>query len=293
LLPHNAVRPPGRQRVVESFVSRAYSLLARVSHARVVKAGQITHSIVGGRWHYPRITAIGKDVSEAAVILEDVGWVCAQRGIGCSPVNRRVGKANVEISYHRLAVDGHISRRGEVGFFDVLQVVDQRLLRRTTRAGIPLNRSLIDHDRKRESRIALRRRHHVLRSLVDAIARPVPIDNRAIDATADHVINLTLDLRRVRLAVTNIHVVRLTEPENHVSVNLGRGSRVKQGVNVNLTYISRASIVICLGREGVCGAGVVRSLSRKSCGGYHVRGTGRTQSRRCQHCDCNYQSKTH
>jgi hypothetical protein len=60
--------------------------------------------------------------------------------------------------------------------------------------------------------MALRRRHYVLRSLVDGITRSVPVDNHAIDAAADHVVNLTLDLRWVRLAVTNIHVVRLTEP---------------------------------------------------------------------------------
>ncbi len=105
--------------------------------------------------------------------------------------------------------------------------------------------------------MALRRRHYVLRSLVDGIAGPVPVDNHAIDAAADHVVNLTLGLRRVRLAVTNIHVVRLTEPKNHVSINLGRGPRVKQGVNVNLTYVSRASIVIRLSRKGVRGAGVI------------------------------------
>jgi hypothetical protein len=39
--------------------------------------------------------------------------------------------------------------------------------------------------------------HHQLRSLVDGIVWAVPVNDHAIDAAADHVCDLTLDLRRV------------------------------------------------------------------------------------------------
>lgn len=124
--------------------------------------------------------------------------------------------------------------------------------------------------------MALRCRHNQLRGLVDGIARPIPVDNHAIDAAAHHVINLTLDLRRVRLTVTNVHVVRLTEPKNHVSINLGRGPGIKQGMNVNLTYVPRAPIVIRLRRKAIRRTGVIGRLSCESGCGYHIRGASRT-----------------
>ncbi|MGA8441461.1 MAG: hypothetical protein WB714_24790 [Candidatus Sulfotelmatobacter sp.] len=72
--------------------------------------------------------------------------------------------------------------------------------------------------------MTLRRRHHQLCCLVDGITGAVPVDDRTVDAAADHVADLILHLRRVRLTVSNIHVVRLAEPENHVGINLGRGA---------------------------------------------------------------------
>ncbi|MGA7400740.1 MAG: hypothetical protein WBW38_12010 [Candidatus Sulfotelmatobacter sp.] len=91
-------------------------------------------------------------------------------------------------------------------------------------AGVPLDRSLVDHDGETKSRMALRRHHHQLRCLVDGITGPIPVNDCAVDAAADHVVNLTLHLRRVCLAVADVHVVRLAEPKNHVSINLGRGA---------------------------------------------------------------------
>jgi hypothetical protein len=135
--------------------------------------------------------------------------------------------------------------------------------------------------------MAFRLGHHQLRRLVDRVVGPVPVDNRSIDAAADHVVNLTFDLRRVRLAVTDIHVARIPEPKNHVGINLRRSAGIKQGVHVHLTYVARASIVIRLCLESVCRAGIVRGQSRECRGGYHVRRAGQTESRRKQRdCDC-------
>ena len=143
-------------------------------------------------------------------------------------------------------------------------------------AGVPLDGSLIDHDGESKSRMALGRRHHQLGCLVDGIAGAIPVNDRTVDAAADHVVDLTLYLRRVRLTVADVHVVRPAEPKNHVSVNLGRGARIKQSVNVNFAYISGASIVIRLRSKAVCRARVVCGLSGESGGWHHIRIAGRT-----------------
>ena len=128
--------------------------------------------------------------------------------------------------------------------------------------------------------MAFRLGHHQLRRLVDRVVGPVPVDNRSIDAAADHVVNLTFDLRRIRLAVIDIHVPRIPEPKNHVRINLRRSAGIKQGVHVHLTYISRATIVVRLSLKGVCRARIVRDLSRECRGGHHVRRAGQTKRRR-------------
>ena len=106
-------------------------------------------------------------------------------------------------------------------------------------------------------------RHHQLRGLIHRVVRPVPVDDDAIDAAADHVRNLALDLRRVGGAVADIHVVRLAEPQQQVSVDLRRRAGIKQRVNVDLADIPRAAIAIRLGRETVGRAGVVGGLSAR------------------------------
>ena len=292
MLAHDAVRSPRCQSIVESFISGAERLFAWMRNSRIVKAGQIAHSIVGSCRHHPRITAIAKHVGESVIVLKNKCGMRAQRPISRIPVDRRIGKIDVEISNHRLSLDRHVSRRNKVGLFDVLQIADQGLLRRTSRTGVPLDRSLIDHDRECESGMALRLRHHQLCRLIDGIVLSVPIDDHSIDSTAHHVVNLTLHLRRIRGAVAYIHVVRSPEPQQQMGINLRRRPRVKQSVNVNLAYVSRASIVIRLSRKAICRASVVGSLGRQSCGGYDVRGAGQTEGRYSQECDRNHQMLT-
>jgi hypothetical protein len=136
-------------------------------------------------------------MAEAAIVLEDKRRLRTHVASCGVPINR-VRIIDSEICDHRLPIDLHVSRGREVSVLNVLQIAHQRLLRRTTRAGIPLNRPLINHDRESKARMALCLRHHQLRCLVDGIPRPIPIDDYSIDAAADHVINLTLNLRRVR-----------------------------------------------------------------------------------------------
>jgi hypothetical protein len=130
--------------------------------------------------------------------------------------------------------------------------------------------------------MAFRRCHHQLRGLIDGISRPVPVDDYPVNPAAHHVVNLALHLRRIGLAIADVHVVRLPEPKNHVRVNFGRRSRIKQGVNVNLANVSRAPVIIGLRSKSVCCAGVIGSLSGQGCGGHNVRRTRKTQVRRGQ-----------
>ena len=94
----------------------------------------------------------------------------------------------------------------------ILQLVDQGLLWRAPRTRIPLNRPLIDHDGEGETRMVFRFRHHQLRTLINRIVGAVPVNDHAIDAPADHVVNLPLDLSGIGGAVADIHVLRSAEP---------------------------------------------------------------------------------
>jgi hypothetical protein len=140
--------------------------------------------------------------------------------------------------------------------------------------------------------MAFRRRHHQLRSLIDGIFRPVPVDNHSIDPAAHHVVNLALHLRHVGLAITDVHVVRLPEPKNHVGINLGRRARIEQSVDIDLTDIACAPIVVALCRKSICRAGVIGGLSSQGRCGHYVGRTRKTQARRSQQ-NCRYQSKAH
>jgi hypothetical protein len=141
---------------------------------------------------------------------------------------------------------------------------------------MPFKRAFIDHDGEGKTGMVLGSGHNKLRRLIHGIAGPVPIDNHSIESAARHVVNLALNLRWIRLAIADVHMVRLAEPKNHVGVNFGGSARIEQGMNVDLADVSGSAIVIGLGFKAVRSASIVRSLRRESCGRDHVRGTGRT-----------------
>ena len=131
-------------------------------------------------------------------------------------------------------------------------------------------------------------RHYQLRALVDRIVGAVPINDHAINAAADHVINLALDLCGIGRAVANIHVVRPSEPQQQMGINFRRRTRIQQRVNVDLAHIARAPVAIRLAREIVRCTGVIGSLSGQRCVRHHVRGAGRTKGRHREdhYCNC-------
>jgi hypothetical protein len=121
-------------------------------------------------------------------------------------------------------------------------------------------------------------RHHQLRGLVFGIIGAVPVDDHAIDAAADHVIDLIRHLCRVGGAIADVHVVRLPKPDHQVSIDLGGRSRIKQGVNIDLADVPGAAVPVSLWRKATGRARVIRRLSAQGGGGYNVVGTGETHT---------------
>lgn len=107
-------------------------------------------------------------------------------------------------------------------------MIDQGRLRRAPWTGIPLDGSLIDHDGEGKSRVCFSFGHHQLGGLVDAIVRTIPVDDHSVDAAADHVRDLTVNLAGIGGTVSDIHVVTAAKPQKQVSINLGAGAGVKQ-----------------------------------------------------------------
>lgn len=246
MLPHDAIRSPRGKGVVESLVCRTDRLLILKWHSRVIKVLQIADAVVGSRRHDPGITSFTQDVGESVIILEEESWLGRQRSAHLIPVDR-IGQVNVEIRDHRFPGQFHVSRRGEVSLFHVLQLVHESLLRRAARTGVPLDRPLIDHDRKREARMSFHLRHDELRRLIDAVVRAIPVDDHPINSTADHVGDLAMDLFCIRRTVADIHMVRTTEPQQQMGINLGRRPGIQQAVNIDFTNVGSGAVPVILG----------------------------------------------
>lgn len=116
--------------------------------------------------------------------------------------------------------------------------------------------------------------HHELGGLVNGVARPVPVNNHAIDTAADHVYDLFVNLGRVRRTVAHVHMVRSAEPEQEMSVDLGVSTGVQQGVDIHFAHVTGACVAVALAGETACGAGVVSSLRCQGCGWNHEVGGG-------------------
>ncbi len=186
LLTHHAIGSPGCQGIIEPFIGSADCLVTLEWHSRVVKTCEIAHPVVGRGRHDPGIAAVAQNVAEASVVLKYKGGRIGERRTCGIPVDR-VRQVDVEVGDDRLSLQRHVRLRGEVRLLQIKQIAYERLLRRTTRARIPLNRALIDHDREREARMKFSLGHHKLRGLIDVIVLTVPIDDHAIDAAGNHV----------------------------------------------------------------------------------------------------------
>jgi hypothetical protein len=58
----------------------------------------------------------------------------------------------------------------------------------------------------------------------ESIARAIPVDHDAIDAAADHVTDLAMDLCRILRVVADSHVAWVTKPGHQVRIDFGIGA---------------------------------------------------------------------
>lgn len=122
---------------------------------------------------------------------------------------------------------------------------------RTSGTGIPVDGALIDHNREGKAGVGFCLRHNQLSCVIDAVVRPVPVDDHSIDAAADHVCNLAVNLGRIVRSVPDIHVVRTAEPQHQVSVDFGRRTWVQQSMNIDFADVVGPHIPIRLVIETV------------------------------------------
>jgi hypothetical protein len=120
---------------------------------------------------------------------------------------------------------------------------------------------LVDHDGEGETRVQLSFCHDKFRGLIDVVVRAIPIDDNAIDSAADHVRDLIVDLACVGGTVAYVYVIRSSEPQKQVRINLCACSRIQQRVHVYLADVACTGIAIGLGDKSIRGARVVRRLS--------------------------------
>jgi len=128
--------------------------------------------------------------------------------------------------------------------------------------------------------------------LIDRIIWSVPVNDEAINASADHVFDLPFHLRRIGRTVAYIHVMPGAEPGLHMHVYLGRSSGIQQRMDINLANISCTPISVCLTDKGIRGAGVVRSL-RSQGGGWNYVSAGRTYGGHSEQQRYNQNLKAH
>ena len=132
-------------------------------------------------------------MTETVVVLEEKDGLAGEGSRDGIPVHG-VREVDVEIRNDRFALPSHVSVRRKIGLLDVLQLLNQSLLRRTTGARIPLNRPLVDHDCEGESGMSLRLGHHQLGRMVNTVVGSIPINDDALNTAADHVGNLPMHL---------------------------------------------------------------------------------------------------
>lgn len=195
-------------------------------------------------------------MTESGIVLKHKLGMGAQGRVDGIPIDR-VRKIEIEIRDYRQATDLHIRGRRNISLLDISQLLDQRLLGRAAGAGIPLDRALIDHDREGKARMLFRLRHHQLRRLIDRVTRTVPVDDYAINASADHVRDLAVNLGRIGGTIADVDVPGAAPPEQQVRVNLGRRPGIEQRTQIHFADVVGSKVAIRERVEGIGRACVV------------------------------------
>src|ERR1700733_4774640 len=136
LLSHSPMHSPSGKTVIETFIRGAPSLLSTKVFARGIKILEIAGAVIVGAWDHPRVSADALRVGESVSVLEDKCGVRRQRILHRAPIDL-IEKIDVEVCDHGPTLNPQIRGRREIGLFDILQLVDESLLRAAVVAGIP------------------------------------------------------------------------------------------------------------------------------------------------------------
>ena len=263
LLGDDAILSPRSQSVVESFVGRSDGFFLWRGQTSLVEFRQVAHPEIGTDNH-PGITASAHGVREPAAVLKNEIRVSAGSRFHRVPIDGVV-QVDVKIRDHRLAVDSHVCRRRHKGLFYILHLFNQRLLRRTTLTGTQLYSAFVHHDGEREARMLFGFRHHRQRCLVgERIAKSIPVDDHTLNAAANHVRDLTVDLRGILRAVPDVHMARIAKPRHQMRVHLAARTRIQERMDVQFAGVAHAHISIALQLKGTCRTSIVGGFGLKS-----------------------------
>src|SRR6202162_4916122 len=134
LLSHSPMHSPSGQTVIETFIRGAPSLFSTKVFARGIKILEIAGAVIVGAWDHPRVRAAAFRVRESVRVLEYERGVRRQRILHLTPIDL-IEKIDVEVCDHGPTLNPQIRRRREIGLFDILQLVDESLLRAAVVAG--------------------------------------------------------------------------------------------------------------------------------------------------------------
>jgi hypothetical protein len=161
----------------------------------------------------------------------------------------------------------------------------QCLLRSATGAGVVFDRSSIHHDGESKSGVGFGLFHYLKGSEITGRSLPIPVNDDAINAAADHVLNLPRDLLGTGGVVSDIHMTGSTKPAHEVRINLCMISGIQQRVNIQFAEVAGGDVAVHLSFKSINRAGVVGRLLGQSGGRrYHqIVGVGdRLQNQACQ-----------
>jgi hypothetical protein len=117
--------------------------------------------------------------------------------------------------------------------------------------------------------------HHRQRGLIgECVSESVPVDDHTVNAAADHVRDLPVNLRRILRVVTDIHVAWVAKPGHQVRVYLAARARIQERMDIHLTGISGAHISVALRLKSIGRAGIVRSFGLKGGGRNYFKVSG-------------------
>src|SRR5260370_4886549 len=218
------------QCVIESLIGRARGGTAGGLRGGVepVKRSQLLVKSIAGVDVHPLKRASGKALLQALRTAKHEQVARRQSGQHPLKVDEKLRDAKHEDC--GFSVQTQVGGRRDKLRGDKVQVADQLAGDVTSVADRGINNGAwVFHDRKLESGMGLGfLLHQNGGGAEDVHIEAKPVDDRAVDAAADHVLYLAVDLSRIVGTIAHIYVVRPAKPGEEARKHLGVGTRVEQ-----------------------------------------------------------------